>query len=179
MERTTVRSFIDILTNLVESGMFSFMSATILTIFTWLFGAWDIPLKILLTVIIVDYISAMINAYITKSISSRKGFEGMLKKTSILIVLILAVLVDRLLSVDGNVTRTAVAFFFISNESLSILENLNCLGVPFPEQFTEVLIQLNKGNKKEILTEEIHDLEIEIEGKEEEIVEIQREEGEI
>lgn len=171
----TIQCFLsDLTTTIIETSVFSFCSTTALTLLVWLFGAWDIPLQILLTVIVLDYSTALINAYMTKTISSSRGFKGLIKKSGILIVIILAVLVDRLLNIEGNITRTFVAIFFISNESLSVIENLGCVGIIVPPKLIEVFEQLRKGNKKETLVSDIYNLEKQIEEKETEITKIDK-----
>ena len=128
---------------------FSFISATIGTILTFLFVKWEIGLQILITCMVLDYILGIMCGTKKKELSSNRGFEGLKKKFTIIIVLILAVLLDRLLG-QGWVFRTLVIYFYIAMEGISILENATILGVPFPDKLKDVLIQLKDGNKKDI-----------------------------
>lgn len=128
---------------------FSFISATIGTILTFLFGKWEIGLQILITCMVLDYILGIMCGTKKKELSSNRGFEGLKKKFTIIIILILAVLLDRLLG-QGWVFRTLVIYFYIAMEGISILENATILGVPFPDKLKDVLIQLKDGNKKDI-----------------------------
>ena len=72
--------------------------AAIGTIFTWLFGAWDIALTVLVCFMILDYITGVIRAFIKKEVSSNVGLIGIARKSLILVVLIVGVLLDRLLN---------------------------------------------------------------------------------
>lgn len=120
------------------------------TIFTWLFGTWDTSLIVLVCFMILDYITGVIRAYINKTVSSDVGLKGIARKSVILIVLIVAVLLDRLLNAGTWVFRTLVAYFYISNEGISLLENCAGLGLPVPEKLQDALLQLKEGNKKEL-----------------------------
>lgn len=121
--------------------IFNALVALVGTVFTWLFGGWDIALGILVTFIVIDYLTGLIVAFINKQVDSRIGFKGIVKKSLILFVLIIAVLLDRLI---GNqwTFRTIVCYFFIGNEGLSILENIGKCGVPLPKTLTDILRQL-------------------------------------
>lgn len=125
------------------NNMFSLIS----TMFIWLFGTWDIPLMILVTVMALDYITGITRGYVNKQLSSEYGFRGLAKKLTIFYVLILAVLIDRLIG-QGWVFRTLVCMWYASNEGMSILENASAIGIPVPEQLVDALEQLKQGNKK-------------------------------
>ena len=113
---------------------------------TFLLGGWDIVLKTLVVLMAADYLTGLAKGYITKELSSVTGMKGILKKILILFILIVAVALDRALGTDNCMFRTLVAFFYISNESLSIIENATALGVPVPEAVKARLEQL-KDNK--------------------------------
>ena len=114
------------------------------TVFTYLFGSWDKALAILICFMIMDYITGIIKAWYKKELSSDTGLHGLARKGTILIVLIIAVLLDRLLNEGTWVFRTLVCYFYIANEGISILENIAVLNVPFPAKIKEVLIQLQE-----------------------------------
>lgn len=124
--------------------------ATLGTMFTWLLGAWDNALMVLVTFMILDYVTGVLRAYVNNELSSDVGLKGIARKAVIFIVLIVAVLLDRLLNTGAWLFRTLVAYFYIANEGLSLLENAISLGVPVPEKLKEALIQLKDGEKKEI-----------------------------
>jgi toxin secretion/phage lysis holin len=118
--------------------------------FTWLFGSWDIPLEVLITCMILDYATGVLRGYVNKKLSSDVGLRGIARKAVIFEVLIVAVLLDRLLNSETWVFRTLVAYFYIANEALSLLENAISLGVPVPDKLRDALAQLKDGEKKEI-----------------------------
>lgn len=119
------------------------------SLFTWSFGGWEVGLQVLFSCMISDYIMGLMCGTKEKNLSSDIGFNGLKKKFTILIILMLAVMLDRLLG-QGWVFRSLVIWFYIGMEGLSILENAVRLGVPFPPQLKDALVQLKEGNKKEI-----------------------------
>ena len=119
--------------------------AVISTGLIYLLGGLDIALTCLLVAIILDYVSGMLKAFITKQVSSKIGFKGILKKVSILLVVMLAVLIDRVTGETGAI-RTLVVYYFVANEGLSVLENLGQAGVPIPQSIKKALKALKKEN---------------------------------
>lgn len=120
------------------------------TTIAWLFGTWDNSLTILIVFMILDYVTGVIKAFMKKEISSDIGLRGIARKSLILIVLIVAVLLDRLINNETWLFRTVVCYFYIANEAISLLENVAGMGLTIPAQLQEALIQLKSGNKKEI-----------------------------
>lgn len=120
------------------------------TALTWLFGAWDTVLMVLVCFMVLDYCTGVVRAFINKEVSSDIGLKGIARKAVILIVLIVAVLLDRLLNTGTWVFRTIVCYFYIANEGISLLENCAGLGLPVPESIQNALIQLKDGEKKEL-----------------------------
>lgn len=116
------------------------------TTFIWLVGGIDVALQCLLVAIVIDYISGIIKAYNTKTLSSNIGFRGILKKVGILLIVMLAVLVDRV-TIDNGGVRTLVIYYFVANEGLSILENLAQAGLPIPKTLKNALKVIKKENK--------------------------------
>ncbi|MDM0465541.1 phage holin family protein [Clostridium perfringens] len=119
--------------------------------FTWLFGVWDIPLIVLVVFMVLDQLTGVIRGYVNKELSSDVGLKGIARKCVILIILIVAVMLDRLLNTGSWMFRTMVAYFYIANEGISLLENCASLGAPIPEKLKHALIQLKEGKKKETL----------------------------
>ena len=118
------------------------------TLLTWLFGGWELGLQILIVCMILDYIMGLMCGYKNKELNSKIGFNGLKRKFTILIILILAVLLDRLLGQEW-LFRTVVIYFYVAMEGLSILENAAKLDVPIPGKLKEALVQLQeKGQKK-------------------------------
>ncbi|HII4514515.1 TPA: phage holin family protein [Clostridium perfringens] len=121
--------------------------------FTWLFGVWDIPLIVLVVFMVLDQLTGVIRGYVNKELSSDVGLKGIARKCVILIILIVAVMLDRLLNTGSWMFRTMVAYFYIGNEGISLLENCASLGAPIPEKLKHALIQLKEGKKKEPVNE--------------------------
>ncbi len=120
------------------------------TALTWLFGAWDTTLMVLVCFMALDYCTGVIRAFINKEVSSDVGLKGIARKAVIFIVLIVAVLLDRLLNTGTWVFRTLICYFYIANEGISLLENCAGLGLPIPDKLKDALAQLKDGEKKEL-----------------------------
>ncbi|WP_371025393.1 phage holin family protein [Paraclostridium ghonii] len=105
-------------------------------------------LSVLVAFILIDYLTGLIRGYVTDKLSSNTGFKGIVKKSVMLIVLIVSVLLDRLINNSTWVFRTLICYFYIANEGISILENCTALGLPVPSRLAEALEQLQDGNKK-------------------------------
>lgn len=105
----------------------------------WL-GGWDVILKALVALVVLDYVTGVLKAIATKTLSSAVGFKGLIRKIVIFIVVATAVVVQ---SVVGDVIplREIVIIFFVCNEGISLLENASEF-VPIPERLKETLIQL-------------------------------------
>lgn len=111
-------------------------------------GGWDVALRVLVALIVVDYVTGVIIAILDKKLSSEIGFRGLFKKMMIFALVYLAVLVDQATNTD--VIRTLTIMFYIANEGISVLENSTILGVPYPEPLKNILLQLkNKSNGQE------------------------------
>jgi toxin secretion/phage lysis holin len=113
---------------------------------TTLLGGWDRALEILLIFIALDYLTGIGAAMKTKTLKSSIGFEGLMKKATIFLMVILAAQLDRITGNTAGVFRTATAFFFISNEGLSILENVGQMGVKLPAFIAGALTKLQDEN---------------------------------
>ena len=124
----------------------SLIASEVATVFIFLVGEIDVALICLVIAIVLDYISGIIKAFNTKQLSSKIGFKGILKKIGILVLVMLAVLVDR---VGGNTgaIRTLVIYYFVANEGLSILENLGEAGIPIPNAIKKALKVLKDQSK--------------------------------
>lgn len=123
------------------SAIFSVIATT----FIWLVGGFDVAISCLLVAIVIDYVSGLIKAYNTKTLSSSIGFRGILKKVGILLIVMLSVIVDRI-TIDNGGVRTLVIYYFVANEGLSVIENLAQAGLPVPKQLKNALKVIKKGN---------------------------------
>ncbi len=92
---------------------------------------------------VLDCGTGLLRAWINKKVSSDVGLRGIARKVVIFVVLIVAVMLDRLLN-----TGTWVCYFYIANEGISLLENCAGLGLPIPEKIKDALAQLKDGEKK-------------------------------
>lgn len=113
----------------------------------WL-GGWDVLLKTIVFLAVVDYITGVIKGIYTKSLSSETGFKGLLKKIVMFIVIAVSFSIQGLI---GNTIplREIVIMFYICNEALSLLENA-AVFVPIPDRMKDVLIQLrDNGTEKD------------------------------
>lgn len=128
---------------------FSAFVAAIGTGLTYIFGGWDTVLLALVVFMALDYLTGVMAAIANKELNSNVGFKGILKKFTILIVLIVAVLLDRLLNSGTWVFRTLVAYFYIANEAISLLENSARTGLPVPQKLLDILAQLKKKGEGE------------------------------
>lgn len=120
------------------------------TIVTAYLGGWDIALKILVFCMVADYVTGLLGAIRTKSVSSEVMFWGGVRKGVIFLVIALAVMLDEFLGNQTPVFRMLALYFYIGREGLSIVENLGILGVPLPAFVAKVLGQLQeKGDVKQ------------------------------
>ncbi len=113
-------------------------------------GGWDGALQLLVACMAVDYATGLIVAGVFKKstktpgggLESHAGFTGLLRKGAVLLLVFLGTLLDSL--PGGGFIRPAVCCFFISNEGLSVLENLGLMGVPYPAFLRDMLETLRK-----------------------------------
>lgn len=117
----------------------------------YFFGAWNAALEALVWAMAIDYLTGVLAAYINSRLmlDSRTGFRGICKKIFILLLVSLAHFVDN--ATGQQIVCTAVVWFFLGNEGLSILENAAKAGVPVPEKLRQTLRQLSteKAEKAE------------------------------
>ena len=110
----------------------------------WYLGGMDGFLYTLIAFVAVDYITGVLRAIVEKRLSSRIGAKGIAKKVVLFLVVGIGHLIDTyLLGGQGAPLRTAVIFFYIANEGVSLLENAAAIGLPVPERLKDVLAQLH------------------------------------
>ena len=107
-------------------------------------GGKDGHLYALLVLIVLDYITGVLNAIDQRELSSAVGYKGIARKVLIFVLVGTANVVDVYILGKAGVLRAAVIFFYISNEGISILENASYLGLPVPEKLQSVLKQLHQ-----------------------------------
>ena len=112
-------------------------------------GGCDGLLYALLAFVVIDYITGVMCAIVDKNLSSEVGFKGICRKVLIFLLVGIANVLDVQVIGTGSVLRTAVIFFYISNEGVSLLENAAHLGLPVPEKIKIVLEQLHDRAESE------------------------------
>ena len=112
-------------------------------------GGCDGLLYALIAFVVIDYLTGVMCAIINRELSSAVGFKGIFRKVLIFLRVGIANIIDVQVIGTGAVLRTAVIFFYISNEGVSLLENAGHLGLPIPEKIKTVLEQLHDRAEKE------------------------------
>jgi toxin secretion/phage lysis holin len=116
----------------------------------FLFGAADGLFFALVAFAVLDYVSGVVTAVINRRLSSRVGFDGIVKKIMLFVLVALANIID--IQVLGNtqgVLRSAVIAFLLANEGLSVLENVSAAGLPIPAKLKNILSQLKESDSDE------------------------------
>lgn len=110
--------------------------------FGWVMGGFDGFLYALVVFVTVDYLTGLMAASVEKMLSSEVGFKGIFKKVVIFCLVAVGHIIDSYVIRNGSALRTAVVFFYLSNEGISILENASRIGLPVPGKLKAVLKQL-------------------------------------
>lgn len=158
MEGGNKRKMLDLVkgafTNLSPIGKAVCMCvASIGALFAKFIGGWDKLAVLLVTLVVIDYITGVASAWVNKELNSHKGRQGIISKICIFLVIGIAVVIDDVLIASDIVVlgqgalRTSFILFYVSNELISVVENLTKLGVPMPEKIKEVLEQLKNKTK--------------------------------
>lgn len=114
----------------------------------YLLGGWDVMLKTIVFLAVVDYATGIIKGIYKKNLSSEIGFEGLLKKVMMFLLIAVAFSVQGLLG--GKIPlREIVIMFYIANEGLSLLENAAVL-LPVPDKLKDVLLQLRDKDSGDV-----------------------------
>lgn len=114
----------------------------------WFLGGIDGFLYALVAFTVIDYLTGVMCAVNDHKLSSAVGFRGICRKVLIFCMVGLANILDIYILGEGSVLRTAVIFFYLSNEGVSMLENAAHLGMPIPDKLKEVLEQLHEREAK-------------------------------
>lgn len=121
----------------------------------WFMGGIDTLLVTLITFMVIDYVTGVIRAIYKKKLSSAIGFKGIIKKMLMLIMVGVAVSLQKIMPV-GVPLREMTVMFFIANEGFSVLENAAEV-IPLPEKLKSVLLQLRKKAEDSTDTKETSD----------------------
>lgn len=109
---------------------------------SYLLGGFDTDIKVLIGVIIIDYITGLVKAIYLKNINSTIGLKGIIKKMGYLVIVALSVQIDKIIGIES--VRTIVIYFFVANEGISILENWGLMGLPLPKKLINILEELKE-----------------------------------
>lgn len=112
-------------------------------------GGYDGFLYALIAFVVVDYLLGIMCAVLEKHLSSEVGARGIFKKVVLFSLVGIAHIIDQNIIGDGSAIRTAVIFFYLSNEGISIIENSARLGLPVPTRLKDILEQLKDGGDKD------------------------------
>lgn len=130
----------------MKETIFSALTGIGMGFVTVLLGGWDTALEILLVCMALDYLTGVAAAFKTKTLKSSTGYEGLVRKATIFLVVILAAQIDRLTGNPSGMFRSMTAMFFCANEALSVVENVGELGIPLPSFITKALMKLKDQN---------------------------------
>ena len=114
----------------------------------WFLGGCDGLLYALIAFVVIDYLTGVMCAINDRNLSSEVGFRGICRKVLIFLLVGIANILDVQVIGTGSVLRTAVIFFYISNEGVSLLENAARLGLPVPDAIKVVLEQLHDRSEE-------------------------------
>ena len=114
----------------------------------WFLGGCDGLIYALLVFVVVDYVTGVLCAINDRALSSEVSFRGLCRKVLIFTLVAIGHILDVHVIGNGSVLRTAVIFFYMSNEGISLLENAGHLGLPIPDQLRLVLEQLHDREDK-------------------------------
>ena len=132
----------------MTDDLLDFFMGCITGVLCWFFGGIDGPVKVLLTFTIIDYLSGVSAAYVRHELSSKEGFNGILRKIFIFALVGIAHVIDKNLLGNTEALKTAVCLFYVGNEGISILENAVHLGLPVPEALKDKLEKLTEKDEK-------------------------------
>lgn len=128
-------------------NLINFITGTLFTGITYFLGGWDMAIEILLWMIVLDYLTGVFKAIFNKKLNSEVGIKGVIKKVGYLIIVAVAVMLDRIIG-DTGAIRNIVIFFFVANEGISLVENWVAMGLPMPQVIIDTLEQIKqKGDK--------------------------------
>lgn len=122
------------------------MGALFVGAISYMYGEMNGLLTALFIAIVLDYITGLIKAGITHTLSSEIGFKGILKKVLILLVVGLAHVIDNCVG-SGETWRNIAIVFYICNEGLSLLENCVACGLPVPDKIKDALLSMENDEK--------------------------------
>lgn len=135
----------DVMKEIIDTTQFIF--AVVGAYFGWFIGGFDGLIYALAAFVAIDYMTGVMVGIIEKKLSSSVGFRGIFKKVLIFIFVGIGHTIDFYVLKNGSAVRTAIIFFYLSNEGLSILENSSKIGLPIPNSLKNIFKDLNKEDE--------------------------------
>lgn len=114
----------------------------------WMFGGFDSLFYALIAFVVIDYMTGVLHAIYRRKVSSEIGFKGICKKVYIFLLVALGNIVDKYILGTGSTLRTLLIMFYLSNEGISILENVGLMGLPIPQKLKDVIEKFNNSDNK-------------------------------
>lgn len=116
---------------------------------SYFLGGLDGLLLALVIMVTLDYLTGVMSAVINRELSSATGFKGIFHKVLIFCLVGVGHTLDYYVLKHGDILRSAVIFYYIANEGISIVENAAEIGVPIPDKLRNALMQIKKESEKD------------------------------
>lgn len=134
----------------MEKSFFLIGLGAIGSVISELFGGWTSAMTTLVIFMLIDYITGILVAAVFKKsnktedggLESKAGWKGLIRKFSTLLIVLISIRLDIIF--NTTIISNCVVFTFLTNELLSLLENVGLMGIPLPSVLTEVISVLNK-----------------------------------
>ena len=127
---------------LERESLYKAATAALGTAATYLWGGWDAVFLALIILACMDYVTGWVAAWVHRRLSSDIGRRGIAKKVGMFVVVAVCNILDQLGGLGEPILRTVVVWWYLANESLSIVENLGEVGVPIPDRLRQALAVL-------------------------------------
>jgi toxin secretion/phage lysis holin len=147
-------------------GKFPTLTAILGTPIAFLFGEWTPFLSALLLFSALDLITGFVKAIIKRKLRSREMYMGMIRKTLIWVVLIVANQIDIIMFDSMPLAKTAATFFYLGMEGLSIIENIGECGVPIPKWIKKYLLRLQEQGDEEPAIQKVDEIKVKVDNQE-------------
>ena len=125
-----------------------FFTASIVGLLVWFFGGRDGYVNVLIAFIVIDFITGLMVAYAQRKLSSSIGFNGIAKKVAIFCLVGIAHIIDQHVLGGAETIRMTVVLFYVANEGVSIIENVDALGLPIPGFLKDRLLNIKDMTQK-------------------------------
>lgn len=129
-----------------KANVCEFLASVMCGLIGWLYAPFDAIFYALIAFVIFDYITGVIKAIKQKNLSGEIGFWGITKKIIIFMVVAIGNILDKYVIGSGSAIRSMLIFFYLSNEGISIIDNLKLIGVPLPDKLQEIVSNLKNKN---------------------------------